>query len=230
MSVDLPAPFSPTSAWISPRRSSKRQLRSAWTPGKSLLIPSISTSRSPTASGTHSPRDRPGPSPIRDGPRPLLARSFGLLVQQRRDVRRVDVRLVVPVEARVDVLRYRLLVQYLPGRLDRLEPDADRILGDRAGLVAAADRVHLLLAGVVPDDHDLARLTRFLHAVEHADGRTLVRAEDALEVRVRLQDRFRDIRRFELVATAVLSRDDLDVRVLALDLVGEALDAVDSGP
>src|SRR5207302_8829638 len=178
----------------------------------------------------HDPSHTDGqrPSPIRDGPRPLLARSFGLLVQQRRDVRRVDVRLVVPVEARVDVLRYRLLVQYLPGRLDRLESDADRILGDRAGLVAAADRVHLLLAGVVPDDHDLARLTRFLHAVEHADGRTLVRAEDALEVRVRLQDRFRDIRRFELVATAVLSRDDLDVRVLALDLVGEALDAVDA--
>src|SRR5438270_676505 len=163
------------------------------------------------------------------GSRPLLARSFGLLVQQRRDVRRVDVRLVVPVEARVDVLRYRLLVQYLPGRLDRLEPDADRVLGDRAGLVAAADRVHLLLAGVVPDDHDPACLTRFLHAGEHADGRTLVRAEHALEVRVRLQDRFRDIRRFELVATAVLSRDDLDVRVLALDLVGEALDAVDAG-
>src|SRR5205823_1834040 len=230
MRVDLPAPFSPTSAWISPRRSSKRQLRSAWTPGKSLLIPSISTSRSPTASDTTPPiRTDRGRRRSATAPRPLLARSFGLLVQQRRDVRRVDVRLVVPVEARVDVLRYRLLVQHLPGRLDRLEPDADRVLGDRAGLVAAANRVHLLLAGVIPDDHDLARLTRFLHAVEHADGRTLVRPEDALEVRVRLQDRFRDIRRFELVATAVLSRDDLDVRVLALDLVGEALDAVDAG-
>src|SRR6266513_935078 len=118
MRVDLPAPFSPTSAWISPRRSSKRQLRSAWTPGKSLLIPSISTSTSPTASGTIPPTGRMGPSPIRR-PLPVLARSFGLLVQQRRDVRRVDVRLVVPVEAGVDVLRYRLLVQNLPGRLDR---------------------------------------------------------------------------------------------------------------
>src|SRR5947208_8859439 len=108
MRVDLPAPFSPTSAWISPRRSSKRQLRSAWTPGKSLLIPSISTSSSPTASDTTPPiRTDRGRRRSATAPRPLLARSFGLLVQQRRDVRRVDVRLVVPVEARVDVLRYR---------------------------------------------------------------------------------------------------------------------------
>src|SRR5438105_14551959 len=108
MRVDLPAPFSPTSAWISPRRSSKRQLRRAWTPGKSLLIPSISTSRSPTASGTTPPTGRKGPSPICDGPNPVLARSFGLLVQQRRDVRVVDVRLVVVLEAGVDVLLERL--------------------------------------------------------------------------------------------------------------------------
>src|SRR5947208_3310040 len=130
MSVDLPAPFSPTSAWISPRRSSKRQLRSAWTPGKSLLIPSISTSRSPTASGTHTPRDGPGPSPIRDGP------------------------------------------------------------------------------------------VRFLY---------FVRVEDAFEVRVRLQDRLREIGGLQLVAAAVLRRDDLDVRVLVLDLIGEALHAIDAG-
>ena len=30
ISVDLPAPFSPASAWISPRRSSKLTFRSAW--------------------------------------------------------------------------------------------------------------------------------------------------------------------------------------------------------
>src|SRR2546427_1333015 len=108
MSVDLPAPFSPTSAWTSPRRRSKRQPRSAWTPGKSLLIPSISTSRSPTASGTTPPTGRRGRRRSATALPSVLLRSFGLLVQQRRDVRVVDVRLVVVLEARVDVLLERL--------------------------------------------------------------------------------------------------------------------------
>src|SRR5581483_7120285 len=37
--VDLPAPFSPTSAWTSPCRSSNCTSSSAWTPGKLLLAP-----------------------------------------------------------------------------------------------------------------------------------------------------------------------------------------------
>src|SRR5439155_12322355 len=98
---DLPAPFSPTSAWTSPPRSSKRASLSACTPGKSLLIPSISTSGALTASGkTRPPRDWRGPSPVGDSPAPVSS----LLVQQCRDVRAVDVRLVVVLEAGVDVL------------------------------------------------------------------------------------------------------------------------------
>src|ERR1700742_4026938 len=38
-SVDLPAPFSPSSAWISPGATSKSTLARACTPGKRLLIP-----------------------------------------------------------------------------------------------------------------------------------------------------------------------------------------------
>src|SRR6267378_934298 len=229
ISVDLPAPFSPTSAWISPARRSKRQLRSAWTPGKSLLIPSISTSRSPTASGTTPPTGRIGAVADPRRPHPVLARSFGLLVQQRGDVRVVDVRLVVVLVARVDVLGERLTLEGVHRGLDALEADADRVLCDRARLGPGADRVHLLLTRVIADDRDLAGLVRFLHAVEHADRRTLVRAEDALEVRVRLKDRLREVGGLELIPAAVLRRDDLDVRVLVLDLVGEALHAVDAG-
>src|SRR5579875_4039469 len=38
MSVDLPAPFSPTSAWTSPARRSNETPFSAWTPAKDLRI------------------------------------------------------------------------------------------------------------------------------------------------------------------------------------------------
>src|SRR3954469_14334726 len=42
MSVDLPAPFSPQIAWISPRRTSRETFSSALTPGKVLVIERIS--------------------------------------------------------------------------------------------------------------------------------------------------------------------------------------------
>src|SRR4051812_43868479 len=41
MSVDLPAPFSPQIAWISPRRTDRLTSCSALTPGKVLVIPRI---------------------------------------------------------------------------------------------------------------------------------------------------------------------------------------------
>ena len=44
MSVDLPAPFSPTSAWISPLFRSKLTPSSARTPGKDFVIAFISRS------------------------------------------------------------------------------------------------------------------------------------------------------------------------------------------
>src|SRR3954469_7480227 len=42
MRVDLPAPFSPTMAWISPALTARLTLFSAFTPGKVLVIPRIS--------------------------------------------------------------------------------------------------------------------------------------------------------------------------------------------
>jgi hypothetical protein len=41
MRVDLPAPFSPMSAWISPGKSRKSTPESARTPGNCLLTPVI---------------------------------------------------------------------------------------------------------------------------------------------------------------------------------------------
>ena len=44
MSVDLPAPFSPTSAWISPAARSKSTPSRAWTPGKAFEMPRMDRS------------------------------------------------------------------------------------------------------------------------------------------------------------------------------------------
>src|SRR5450756_184069 len=43
MRVDLPAPFSPMSAWTSPERNEKSTLSSASTPGNLMVIPLICT-------------------------------------------------------------------------------------------------------------------------------------------------------------------------------------------
>src|SRR6266566_9470875 len=45
ISVDLPAPFSPTSAWISPARTSRSTWSLATTPGKAFVMPRSSTAR-----------------------------------------------------------------------------------------------------------------------------------------------------------------------------------------
>src|SRR5262245_29158856 len=50
MSVDLPAPFSPTSAWISPARTSKETPFSARTPGKLFSMPLTDSSTLPDPS------------------------------------------------------------------------------------------------------------------------------------------------------------------------------------
>src|SRR5438034_11120619 len=55
ISVDLPAPFSPTKAWTSPARRSNDTPLSAWTPANALLIPvnsnNVDTDRSPWSCG-----------------------------------------------------------------------------------------------------------------------------------------------------------------------------------
>src|SRR6267378_5133888 len=152
-----------------------------------------------------------------------------LVVEQRLHRSRVDVRLVVPLEPGVDVLLHLLALDRLGSRLDALVADADRILRDRAGLDTAADRILLLLPGVVADDDDLAFLVELLHRVEHADDRTLVGPEDALQVRVRLDDGLGEVGRLELVTAAVLDVHHLDVGVLLLHALQETIAAVDAG-
>ncbi len=65
-------------------------------------------------------------------------------------------------------------------------------------------------------------------ASRQADGRAFVRGEDALEVRIRLQDRLDVIRRLERIV-GVLDIDDCDLRILFLHAVQETVAAADTG-
>src|SRR5579859_3910670 len=92
------------------------------------------------------------------------------VVQDRLDLGIVDIRLVVPVEAGVDVLRQRLTFDGFYRGIDALVADPDRVLRDRAGFHATAHRVGLLLARVVADDDDFAGLVGFFDRIQYADN------------------------------------------------------------
>ena len=74
--VDLPAPFSPTMAWISPVRTDRDTSSSAWTPGKRLLIPDIS--RTNRASSGFVPASTPVPIVSLKWPSPLALYAYVL--------------------------------------------------------------------------------------------------------------------------------------------------------
>ena len=82
-------------------------------------------------------------------------------------------------------------------------------------------------AGIVTDDDDL--LAAFLDADRNALGRAFIGTEDALQVRTGLQHGLGDFRRLQVIALAILDIDDLDVRMLGLHLVQEAVPAIDAG-
>src|SRR3954468_3571495 len=176
------------------------------------------------------PRAGTGGCPRRGQPPEYeLERTAVLLVEDGLDLGVVDVRLVEPVEAGVDVLRERLAVDRVDRGVDALGADADGVLGDGAGLDAAVDGIELLLAGVVADGHDLLLVAGLLEGVEDALDGALVRAEEALEVGVRGHHRLGDVGRLHRIAGAVLDVHDLDVRVLGLHLVDEAVAPGDAG-
>src|SRR5262245_28920338 len=81
MSVDLPAPFSPSSAWTSPRRRSKSTWSLATTPGKRFVMPRSSRTAGSCAIGGN-PRGRERVPP------PGLA--VCLLLDRRVDLARLD--------------------------------------------------------------------------------------------------------------------------------------------
>src|SRR5205085_5007404 len=76
ISVDLPAPFSPSSAWISPARSVKSTSCNARTAPKLLLIPRTS-SREAAGSGPFSMANSLPPAPADDADTQLIRSRSG---------------------------------------------------------------------------------------------------------------------------------------------------------
>src|SRR6266540_239961 len=153
-----------------------------------------------------------------------------LLVQHSLNLGIIDVGFVVPVEARVNRLGQAFTLGSLDGGFHTFVTNADRVLGDGARFRAGANCVQLLLARIITNHDQLSFHTQFLHAIQHADDRAFVGAEEALQVRVSLDNGFGQVCRFELVAATVLGIYDLDIGILASHFIGEALNAVDTGP
>src|SRR6266851_657072 len=150
------------------------------------------------------------------------------VVQDRLYLGVVDVGLVVPVEASVDILGQRLAFDGFYRGIDTLVADADRVLRNGARFHAAAHRVSLLLARVVANDDDLAALVELFDRVQDADDRALIGAEKPLEVWMSLHHGFGDIGRLELIAGTVLDIDDVHLGVFALHLVDETVAPIDA--
>src|SRR6186997_560168 len=101
ISVDLPAPFSPRSAWISPRRNSKSIPSTASTLPKCLTMPVIRTAGMSSAGAVPGP---PNPAPVSDIGRECRWRDL-------RGLWRAQDRQVEPGEEAVDAflgLRHQL--------------------------------------------------------------------------------------------------------------------------
>src|SRR5699024_7882773 len=123
--------------------------------------------------------------------------------------------LVVPVEGGWDLLFEYLAVDRVDGRLYGLRSDIEGALRDCAEHRPVADGIKLSLSGVEADYFDVI-ITELLDSLDDADGRTLVRAVDGIDVLVRLEDRLGGIRRFRLIAVCVLLGVDFDIRFVLL--------------
>src|SRR5436309_1093309 len=130
MSVDLPAPFSPSTTCTSPARTSRSTRSSATTPGKRLLTPRTSRRTLPEARLPIT--DQPGPR----RPRRPTSRSAGV-----RPGGRARPLHVAPVEGFAGWIAER--------PRDTIELELPQMLGDDAATQVAVEQPHLEPAGVV---------------------------------------------------------------------------------
>src|SRR5262245_15287696 len=195
--VDLPAPFSPISAWTSPARSSRSTWSLASTPGKRLVM------RSRTTRGGVALPPAPSPSVT-----PLTRPALRTLGRVGHDDGAIDDLLLELVELLRDVRRQGLGVR---GRV------VDPVLGHAEDLAAAERALALRLDRVVDGD---------VHALEHRgqDPRLLLGARGQVLVRVH-PDRplLRLDRRVEQPSAGCAGGVVDDVGAFVVHLAGELL-------
>src|SRR4051794_33347188 len=169
--VDLPAPFSPSSAITSPRRTSKSTPCSACTPGKLLLIPDMRRRGSTGAVRRTSWRRWGSPAGPGSGGRllhlvePLGLVEIGLGDDDRRQQDEVLVGLLLALE----------IVDHDVHGLAAL---AARELLDGSGERAVADRGQRFRQGVEADDLDLALQVARLDGLQGAERHVVVGGDD----------------------------------------------------
>src|SRR5215218_1622028 len=115
ISVDLPAPFSPTSAWTSPRATANDTSSSATTPGQRLLTERASSTGAPSGALACSRESLIGGG-VRSGERRRLS--------IRRGHRRLRVGLVVLLVGDDHVVRDALAGHEVRRGLERERPEA----------------------------------------------------------------------------------------------------------
>src|SRR6478672_2479935 len=151
MSVLLPAPFSPTSAWTSPARTLKS------TPSSAVVAPKRFTI--PLTSSISAARQVPGNGRVHE-----LLRLGRIEVRRRHDHH-------ARVDSRIDLLA----AEMVDHRLHAQVAHAHRVLYDDPLELAVPQRVDQDLACIEPHELDLPRAAHVLQREQHADGRRLVR-------------------------------------------------------
>src|SRR5688572_6674091 len=206
--VDLPAPFSPTSACTSPGSSRKETLSRARTPGNLLV-----TSRA-SRTGACSFIDRVSS--------PLVGRVYVLL----------GVALVEEAVLEDDLLRYRLAFKELVDGVERQGTEAR--VGLHCGAELAVDDRLQGVAGAVDRDYGdvlARRLAGGLERLDRADRHLVVVRVDGVYIRVGLDQLLHDLLAAGAREVAALGGDDLHSGLVPYG-VAEALGAVvgDRGP
>jgi hypothetical protein len=119
--------------------------------------------------------------------------------RRRRSAMRLK---AVPIELRQGVPAFQKQEGQPCGRPSR----SPSLAGSRPSAQTRLDRVLLLLARVEADEHE-PLLARFLNVDRRAFRRPFVGAEDALEIRVRLDVRLGDLGRLQKRANFLVSAD-----------------------
>ena|SRR5436190_7605903 len=132
ISVVLPAPFSPSSAWISPRRTSRSMWSLATTPGKRLVTPRISSAAGRVAAWVTTMVPRLGMRQKAERACPRMGRPARQQSIRRSSLgsrRRLTVLVVAGSEGRLDAGLDGPVLEALDGRIDlRLDVRRDHAL------------------------------------------------------------------------------------------------------